>query len=265
MGAARDSEDPAMTDRFDDADPTQAASATAHLLDELQLHCYRPFADEPDPRPLPAPDRLSGAIADIFDALVASLGETRLEPDLPDLLWSLVNLFHRGIDRIGRELDNNEADQQRSQREQDGSEVRSVELERLLAQGLTLIERRNACEFLRDSAAEHFEQNTGSAWRPRAGSMVSLGTMLVLLFTLAIYAVPFFVGLTVGMPAFETGTGVIGVLQELIDLDPGEGFVGHFFVASVPGPPDLSGAFWQTVSRSYSSTAMTMTTPRPCF
>ena len=41
-------------------------------------------------------------------------------------------------------------------------------------------------------------------------SLFGLGTALVLLFTLAIYAVPFFVGLTVGMWAFETGAGVIG-------------------------------------------------------
>jgi len=43
-------------------------------------------------------------------------------------------------------------------------------------------------------------------------SLFGLGTALVLLFTLAIYAVPFFVGLTVGMWAFETGTGVIGAV-----------------------------------------------------
>jgi hypothetical protein len=43
-------------------------------------------------------------------------------------------------------------------------------------------------------------------------SLFGLGTMLVLLFTLAIYAVPFFVGLTVGMWAFETGAGVIGAV-----------------------------------------------------
>lgn len=43
-------------------------------------------------------------------------------------------------------------------------------------------------------------------------SLFGLGTMLVLLFTLAIHAVPFFVGLTVGMWAFETGAGVIGAL-----------------------------------------------------
>ncbi len=42
--------------------------------------------------------------------------------------------------------------------------------------------------------------------------LFGLGTMLVLLFTLAIYAVPFFVGLTVGMWAFETGAGVIGAV-----------------------------------------------------
>src|SRR3546814_8144485 len=84
------------------------------------------------------------------------LGETRLEDDLADLLWSLVNLFHRKIDRVKRGLDDNEDAQRRSQREQDGSEVRSVELERLIAQGLTLIERRNAFEFLHDHPAELF-------------------------------------------------------------------------------------------------------------
>ena len=97
-------------------------------------------------------------------------GDTRLEPDLEDLLWSTVNLFHRAIDRIERDLDDNEQAQRRSQKEQDGSEVRSVELERLTAQGLTLIERRNAMECFRDQAADQFERHTGSAWRPRSGS-----------------------------------------------------------------------------------------------
>ena len=98
---------------------------------------------------------------------------TRLEDDLADLLWSFVNLFHRKIDRIERELDDNEQAQRRGQGEQDGSEVKSVELERLIAQGISLIERRNAFEFCRDHAAELFEATTGSAWRPRAGSMVN--------------------------------------------------------------------------------------------
>ena len=113
----------------------------------------------------------------MFDALVATLADTRLEPDLHTLLWSVVNVFHRRIDRIERDLDTNETAQRSSQREQDGSEIRSVELERLIAQGLTLIERRNSFEFLRDTAAELYGTHTGQAWRPRTGSMVNRVTM----------------------------------------------------------------------------------------
>jgi len=157
-----------------DADPEfHSASPTAHLLDELQLCGHRPGRDEPDPRPLPEPDAVCGQIGAAVEGLAVMLTGTRLEDDLPDLLWSFVNLFHRKIERIERDLDFNEQAQRKGQAEQDGSEVKSVELERLIAQGLTLIERRNAFEFARDHAAELFEIETGSAWRPRSGSMVN--------------------------------------------------------------------------------------------
>ena len=157
----------------DDFEPHHGSSPTDHILQELQLYGYRPFEDEPDPRPLPEGNHVAGAIADIFDALISTLIDTRLEPDLDSLLWSTVNLFHRATDRIERELDDNEQAQRRSQQEQDGSEVKSVELERLTAEGQTLIERRNAFELMRDQAADHFERHTGSSWRPRTGSMVN--------------------------------------------------------------------------------------------
>ncbi len=154
-----------------------ASSATAAVLEELQLYGYRPFADEPDPRPLPEADALQGAMADIFDALAATLQDTRLEPDLEDLLWSVTNLFHRTAARVDRDLDDNEQAQKRSQREQDGSEIRSVELEALTAQGTTLIERRNAYELMRDIAADHFETHIGQTWRPHSGSRISHRTL----------------------------------------------------------------------------------------
>jgi hypothetical protein len=154
-----------------------ATSPTDHILTELELHGYRPLPGEPDPRRLPEPTAIGGAVADIFDALVATLRDTRLEPDLDDLLWSTVNLFHRAVDRVQRHLDDNEDAQKRSQKEQDGSEIRSVELERLLTQGMTLIERRDSMELFRDQAADQFERHTGSAWRPRAGSMVNHRTL----------------------------------------------------------------------------------------
>ena len=156
-----------------DDEPIHTESPTASLLVELQLYGHRPFQDEPDARPLPEDRIVRGALADIFDALVSTLLETRLEPDLEELLWGTVNLFHRTVTQIERELDTNEAAQKRSQRDQDGSEIASVELEKLLAEGLTLIERRNAFEAMRDGAAELFEVHTGSPWRLRRGSLVS--------------------------------------------------------------------------------------------
>ncbi|MGE0853376.1 MAG: DUF2493 domain-containing protein [Hyphomicrobiaceae bacterium] len=166
------------TDRLTDhADLASAASPTAHLLDELALYAHRPHDDEPDPRPLPEPTKLQGALADMFDALVATLSDTRLEADLHALLWSVVNVFHRRIDRLERDLDANETAQRASQHEQDGSEIRSLELERRIAQGLTLIERRNSFEFLRDTAAELYGLHTGQAWRSRTGSIVNHATL----------------------------------------------------------------------------------------
>ncbi len=174
MGAADPTKDIIMATNDDpEFEPVHASSPTDHVLTELQLYGHRPFQDDPDPRPLPEAQTITGAVVDIFDALVSTLTDTRLEPDLEELLWSTVNLFHRATGRIERELDANEQEQRRSQKEQNGSEVRSVELERLVAEGLTLIERRNALELFRDQAADRFEVHTGSAWRPRTGSMVN--------------------------------------------------------------------------------------------
>ncbi|MFN0025114.1 MAG: DUF2493 domain-containing protein [Parvularculaceae bacterium] len=162
-----------MTDELTRDDIEPAESSIAQVLHELQLYGWRPGSDEPDPRPLPEAGPLQGAVADMFDALVATFLDTRLESDVKQLLWSLTNVFHLSLGRVERALDRNESDQRRSQRDQDGSEIRSVELERLLAEGLSLIERRNAHELMRDAAVMLFERHLGECWRPRNGSRVS--------------------------------------------------------------------------------------------
>ena len=156
-----------------DAEPAHRSSATARVLDRLELYGYQPSGGEPDPRPLPEPELVTGAISDLFDILTGALRDTALEPDLDELLWHLTDLFHKKAARVQRQLDDNEDRQRKGQGEQDGSEVRSVELERLVAEGEVLIERRDAFEHMRDSAAERYEAETGSAWRPRAGSLVN--------------------------------------------------------------------------------------------
>jgi hypothetical protein len=64
-----------------------------------------------------------------------------------------------------------------AQGEQDGSEVRSVELERLLREGLSLIERRNALEFMREAAGDQYERHFRKPWTPRTGSLVHHKTL----------------------------------------------------------------------------------------
>ena len=157
----------------DDYEPEHSASPTDHVVQELQLYGYRPSEDEADPRPVPEDRIIQGAVADIFDALISTVADTSLDPDLDDLLWSTVNMFHRAVERADRKLDDNEQEQKRLQREQDGSEVKSVQLERLTEHGRSLIERRDSLEVFRDSAADHYLHATGSPWSQRTGSRVS--------------------------------------------------------------------------------------------
>ena len=156
-----------------DLEPTHRNSATARVIEHLELYGYQPSGSEPDPRPLPEPDLLAGAISDLFDILGGALRDTSLEPELNDIFWHVTDLFHKKAARVQRQLEDNEDRQKKSQDEQDGSEVRSVELERLILDGQALLERREAFEHIRDLAAEHYEAETGSAWRPRAGSLVN--------------------------------------------------------------------------------------------
>ena len=156
-----------------DHDSPGLASPTADLLDALSVFGHRIGSDETDPRPLPSPEAAEGALIGAFNAIGDLFSGTQLEDDLSDLLWSLVNAFHRRLEYRERLLDDNERAQKRSQGEQDFSEVKSVELERLIAQGLALIERRDAFETLRDLACGQYEAQTGSAWRPRSGSLVN--------------------------------------------------------------------------------------------
>jgi hypothetical protein len=152
-------------------------SQFSHLLQELELFGRRPFEDELDPRPLPEGRLVEAAAADTFDAMGASLADTRLEPELEELLWGFTNVFHRAVERADRELDSNELAQKRSQREQDGSEVASVELETLIAEGRTMIERRDAMEAFREAFAEQFRHYLRKPWLPKSGSMLNRRAM----------------------------------------------------------------------------------------
>lgn len=61
-----------------DYEPRHESSPTDYVFNELQLHGYRPLADEPDQRRFPDGNAVTSAVADIFDGLIVTLGHTRL-------------------------------------------------------------------------------------------------------------------------------------------------------------------------------------------
>ena len=160
-------------DAHDELEPDHSTSPTGHVIEDLELYGYRPSEDEADPRITPEDHVIQTAVADIFDALISSMADTSLDFDLDEIMWSTVNTFHRAVVRIERKLDDNEQAQRRLQREQDGSEVKSVQLETLIGIGQSLIERRDSMELFRDSAADIYLRTTGTPWSPRSGSRVN--------------------------------------------------------------------------------------------
>lgn len=162
--------------QFDDEAPS-ATSSAAHLFDEIALYGVTPGSDERDYRPLPEAEVAEAQINGLMQTMGDLFAGTRLEEEAEEMLWSLVNSFHRRIVHAQKRLDDNEMKQKDAQREQDGSEIRSVELERLVDEGHSLTEIRNTFEAMRDIAGENFHVQTGKAWTPRSGSKVSHQTL----------------------------------------------------------------------------------------
>ena len=67
-------------------------------------------------------------------------------------------------------------------------------------------------------------------------SVAGIGFLCWLLFTLAVYALPFFAGLTVGLAAFHSGSGVIGALVVGVLVGGATLAIGQIAFATVRTP-----------------------------
>jgi hypothetical protein len=143
-------------------------SATGRIIDDLALYGAASPAIEDDP--LPEDRDFAGAAA----ALITHLGDmfdgTPLDRYVEDIGWGLVNVFHRRIERLERDLRDVEAEAKALIHSQDGSEVRSVELERATARARAIADHLGLFEEMQAAMAEEFANVTGSAWRPKSGT-----------------------------------------------------------------------------------------------
>jgi hypothetical protein len=150
-------------------------SPTARALEQAALYRTAQRSDDLDP---PELANLQAEIAAAFNGFAAMFEDTSSAPDIEPMQWLFVYAFHRRLQRLEIDLDDNAARQRRSQAEQDGSEIKSGELETLVAKGKALSRRRDTLEQAREYAAHLFLIASGRPWQPTAGSKIAKGKPL---------------------------------------------------------------------------------------
>ncbi len=159
---------------------TGAESVTAAICAQAQLFGATPDRDEFDTRDVWDEDDATCALLEAFRILAEGVAPDgfQLADERESLLWGFVNCLDAQTRRLDRTADRLVPELKDLLRRQDGSEVRSRELELVTNRSQNLDARRDAFETLRDTAAEAYREATGSTWRPRTGSHVSLSGKL---------------------------------------------------------------------------------------
>ena len=158
-----------------DIDNTQAQSVTATVCENAQLYGATPERDEFDPREVWDADDTMDAVSEAFRIIAQGVGPdgTQLADERESLLWGFVNTFDAQVRRLDRSVDRLSPELRDLQREQDGTEIKSRELELVTDRAQNFGDRREAFEKMRDAAADAYRAETGDTWRPRRGSNVS--------------------------------------------------------------------------------------------
>ena len=153
----------------------QGQSLMATVCENAQLFGATPEPDEFDSRDVWDEDDSIDAVHAAFEILADGIGPdgTQLSDERESLLWGFVNMLDAQTQRLDRSADRLMPDLRDLQREQDGSEIKSRELELITDKAQNLSARRDAFERMRDAAAEDYLNATGQTWRPRSGSHTS--------------------------------------------------------------------------------------------
>ncbi len=153
----------------------QGQSIMELACEQAQLFGTAPEADEFDSRDVWDEDDAIDAVHAAFELLADGIGPdgTQLADERESLLWGFVNMLDAQTQRLDRSADRLMPDLRDLQREQDGSEIKSRELELITDRAQNLTARRDAFEKMRDAAAQDYQLQTGNVWRPRSGSHTS--------------------------------------------------------------------------------------------
>ena len=155
--------------------PDQGQSVMELACEHAQTFGLTPEPDEFDSRDVWDENDAIDAVHAAFELLADGIGPdgTQLADERESLLWGFVNMLDAQTQRLDRSADRLMPDLRDLQREQDGSEIKSRELELITDRAQNLTARRDAFEKMRDAAAQDYQLQTGNIWRPRSGSHTS--------------------------------------------------------------------------------------------
>ncbi len=154
---------------------TAGQSATAIVCDNAALFGATPGRDEFDTRKVWDEDDAVCAVTEAFRILSQGVAPDgyQIADERESLLWGFVNMLHAQTQRLDCAADRLVPELRDLQRGQDGTEIRSLEMELTTDRARCLGDRRDAFETLRNEAAEAYRVETGDTWRPRPGSHTS--------------------------------------------------------------------------------------------
>ena len=150
-------------------------SVTATVCENAALYGAAPERDEFDSRDVWDRDDALDAVSEAFRIMAQGVAPDgfQLADERESLLWGFVNCLDAQTQRLDRAADKLLPELRDLQRAQDGTEIKSRELELVTDRAQNLTARRDAFEIMRDEAADAYRADTGNVWRPRRGSHVS--------------------------------------------------------------------------------------------
>ena len=159
-------------DTIETATETAGQSVTATVCENAALYGATPERDEFDPREVWDADSATDAVTEAFRIIAegACPDGFQLADERESLLWGFVNMLDSQTQRLDRAADKLMPELRDLQKAQDGTEIKSRELELVTDRARNLTDRRDAFETMRDAAAESYLVKTGGMWRPRRGS-----------------------------------------------------------------------------------------------
>ncbi len=145
---------------------------TQHIMNEMDLYGSYVSDGERDTRPAPDVEEMGFAALEMLEIASGVLAETCFEDETQKLLYSLVYVWHRRSHDLNRELDRVELEINGLVREQDGSEIKDLQLQKATEKAHTLQAKVALFDQICDQASVYYEKITGFAWVPSAGSKI---------------------------------------------------------------------------------------------